>query len=55
MPREEWPRMQRRLKERLGGKEENYEYEDTRKDGQPRPSAKSIHPDAMVAGVPLCQ
>jgi len=30
----EWPLMRRRLKERLGGKEESYEYEHTRKDGQ---------------------
>src|SRR5580765_3445183 len=34
MPKEEWPAMRRRLKERLGGKEESYEYEHVRKDGQ---------------------
>ena len=34
MPKEEWPLMKRRLKERLAGKEESYEYEHTRKDGQ---------------------
>jgi PAS domain S-box-containing protein len=33
-PREEWPAMRRRLKERLAGKEESYEYEHVRKDGQ---------------------
>jgi PAS domain S-box-containing protein len=30
----EWPAMRRRLKERLAGKEESYEMEHTRKDGQ---------------------
>jgi two-component system response regulator HydG len=34
MPKEEWPAMHRRLKERLAGKEESYEYEQVRKDGQ---------------------
>ena len=34
MPKEEWPAMKRRLKERLAGKEENYEYEHVRKDGE---------------------
>jgi PAS domain S-box-containing protein len=33
-PREEWPAMRRRLKERLAGKEESYEHEHVRKDGQ---------------------
>src|SRR5262245_51071447 len=33
MPRAEWPAMRRRLKERLAGREENYEYEHVRKDG----------------------
>lgn len=33
-PREEWPAMRRRLKERLAGKEESYEYEQVRKDGE---------------------
>src|SRR5437762_10609480 len=33
-PKEEWPAMRRRLKERLAGKEENYEHEHIRKDGQ---------------------
>jgi PAS domain S-box-containing protein len=33
-PKEEWPVMKRRLKERLAGKEESYEIEHTRKDGQ---------------------
>src|SRR5204863_1038669 len=33
-PKEEWPAMRRRLKERLAGKEESYEYEHVRKDGQ---------------------
>lgn len=33
MPKEEWPAMRRRLKERLAGKEESYEYEHVRKDG----------------------
>ena len=33
-PKEEWPTMRRRLKERLAGKEESYEYEHVRKDGQ---------------------
>jgi len=33
-PKEEWPLMRRRLKERLAGKEESYEYEHIRKDGQ---------------------
>jgi PAS domain S-box-containing protein len=33
-PREEWPRMRRRLNERLAGKEENYEFEHISKDGQ---------------------
>src|SRR5712672_4615619 len=31
MSKEEWPLMRRRLKERLGGKEESYEYEHVRK------------------------
>ena len=34
MPKEEWPVMRRRLKERLAGKEESYEYEHARKDGE---------------------
>jgi PAS domain S-box-containing protein len=34
MPKEEWPAMRRRLKERLAGREESYEYEHARKDGQ---------------------
>jgi transcriptional regulator with GAF, ATPase, and Fis domain len=34
MPREEWPLMRRRLKERLAGKEESYDYEVVRADGQ---------------------
>src|SRR5262245_12383764 len=34
MPKGEWPAMKRRLKERLAGKEESYEYEHVRKDGQ---------------------
>ena len=34
MPKEEWPTMRRRLKDRLAGKEENYEYEFVRKDGE---------------------
>jgi PAS domain S-box-containing protein len=34
IPKEEWPAMRRRLKERLAGKEESYEYEHVRKDGQ---------------------
>jgi len=34
MPKEEWPAMKRRLKERLAGKDESYEYEHVRKDGQ---------------------
>jgi PAS domain S-box-containing protein len=33
-PKEEWPAMRRRLKERLAGKEESYELEHVRKDGQ---------------------
>jgi len=33
-PKGEWPRMRRRLKERLAGKEESYEYEHVRKDGE---------------------
>ena len=33
-PKEEWPAMRRRLKERLAGKEENYEHEHIRKDGE---------------------
>ena len=33
-PKEEWPVMRRRLKERLAGKEESYEREYIRKDGQ---------------------
>src|SRR5947208_2019146 len=33
-PKEEWPAMKRRLKERLAGKEESYEYEHVRKDGE---------------------
>jgi formate hydrogenlyase transcriptional activator len=33
-PREQWPVMRRRLKERLAGKEENYEFEHVRKDGE---------------------
>jgi PAS domain S-box-containing protein len=32
-PREEWPAMKRRLKERLAGREESYELEHVRKDG----------------------
>src|SRR3954469_8233095 len=34
MPREEWPLMRRRLKERLAGKEESYDYEVVGGDGQ---------------------
>jgi PAS domain S-box-containing protein len=34
MPKEEWPAMRRRLQERLAGKEESYEYEYVRKDGE---------------------
>src|SRR6476659_9269160 len=34
MPKEEWPAMRRRLKERLAGKEESYDYEVVRADGQ---------------------
>jgi PAS domain S-box-containing protein len=34
MPKEQWPAMRRRLKDRLAGKEESYEYEQVRKDGQ---------------------
>jgi PAS domain S-box-containing protein len=34
MPKQEWPLMRRRLKERLAGKEETYDYEHARKDGQ---------------------
>ena len=33
-PKEEWPAMRKRLKDRLAGKEETYEYEHVRKDGQ---------------------
>lgn len=33
-PKEEWPAMRRRLKERLGGKEESYDHEIVRSDGQ---------------------
>jgi PAS domain S-box-containing protein len=33
-PKEEWPAMRRRLKERLVGKEESYEHEHVRKDGE---------------------
>jgi len=33
-PKEEWPAMRRRLKERLAGKEESYELEQIRKDGE---------------------
>jgi PAS domain S-box-containing protein len=33
-PKAEWPGMRRRLKERLGGKEDEYELEQVRKDGQ---------------------
>jgi PAS domain S-box-containing protein len=33
-PKEEWPAMRRRLKERLAGKEESYEHEQVRKDGE---------------------
>jgi formate hydrogenlyase transcriptional activator len=33
-PKEEWPAMRRRLKERLAGKEDTYELEHIRKDGQ---------------------
>jgi PAS domain S-box-containing protein len=33
-PKEEWPVMRRRLKERLAGKEETYEHEHVRKDGE---------------------
>jgi PAS domain S-box-containing protein len=33
-PKEEWPAMRRRLKERLAGKEESYEHEHIRKDGE---------------------
>ncbi len=32
-PKEEWPAMRRRLKERLAGKEDRYDYEQIRKDG----------------------
>src|ERR1041384_439238 len=32
--KEEWPTMRRRLKDRLAGKEEQYEYEFARKDGE---------------------
>src|SRR5438552_12510407 len=35
-PKTEWPAMQRRLKERLAGKEESYEYEHVRRDGERR-------------------
>src|ERR1041384_474628 len=34
MPKEEWPAMRRRLKERLPGKDESYEYEQVRQDGR---------------------
>jgi formate hydrogenlyase transcriptional activator len=34
VPKEEWPTMRRRLKDRLAGKEEHYEYEFVRKDGE---------------------
>src|SRR5688572_20386749 len=34
-PKEEWPAMRRRLKERLAGKEESYEIEHILKDGEP--------------------
>jgi PAS domain S-box-containing protein len=34
MPKEEWPAMRRRLKDRLAGKEETYDYEAVRADGQ---------------------
>src|SRR3954464_15334985 len=34
LPKEEWALMRRRLKERLAGKEESYEYEHIRKDGE---------------------
>jgi PAS domain S-box-containing protein len=34
MPKEEWPAMRRRLKDRLAGKEESYDYEVVRADGQ---------------------
>lgn len=34
MPKEEWPLMKRRLKERLSGKEEQYEYEHVCKGGE---------------------
>jgi len=33
-PKEEWPAMRRRLKERLTGKEDTYEHEHVRKDGK---------------------
>src|SRR2546421_5489562 len=33
-PKQEWAAMKRRLKERLAGKEESYEYEHVRKDGE---------------------
>src|SRR5262245_1701164 len=33
-PKEEWPAMRRRLKERLSGKEERYEHEHIRKNGE---------------------
>src|SRR2546427_5297898 len=33
-PKEEWPAMRRRLKDQLSGKEETYEHEHIRKDGQ---------------------
>src|ERR1044071_7305086 len=33
-PKKEWPAMRRRLKERLAGKEESYEVEHIRKDGE---------------------
>jgi len=33
-PKEEWPAMRRRLKERLAGKEDTYEHEAIRKDGE---------------------
>src|ERR1051325_7563059 len=34
MPKEEWPAMRRRLKDRLAGNEESYDYEVARADGQ---------------------
>lgn len=34
LPRDEWPLMRRRLKDRLAGKEESYEYEHIRKGGE---------------------